>query len=132
MANEATIIETPTLFARYTVADNTGIPLGTVLKLSGDNTASASAADNDVFAGIAFEEKTADDGVTEISAAINGVYDMRATTATITLGHIVNIGNANLIVESAAADLLTGSVVGKALEAASNDEVIRVRVGAQY
>lgn len=129
MANEAVCIETPTKFARYTVADGTTIPLGTILKLTDPNTAIASSADNDPFAGIAWEEKTASDGITQITAALNGVWDLKDSGAGITVGAIVNIGGANLIIASAAADLLTGSVVGKALETASASEVIRVRVG---
>ena len=129
MANEATCIETPTKFARYTIADGTGIAIGTVLKLSADNTAIASSADNDVFAGIAWEEKTASDGITEITAALDGVWDMTDSGSGITLGAVCNVGGANLIVASAAADLLTGSVVGKVLETASASEVVRVRIG---
>lgn len=129
MANEAVCIETPTRFARYTVADGAGIAIGTLLKLTDPNTASATAADNDPFAGIAWEEKTASDGITEITAALDGVWDIKDSGAGITAGAIVNVGGANLIVSSAAADLLTGSVVGKALETAAASEVIRVRVG---
>ena len=129
MANEAVLIENPTRFARYTVADGTGIPFGTLLKLSDPNTAAATSADNDPFAGIAWEEKTASDGITEITAALNGVWDLKDSGAGITAGAICNIGGANLIITSAAADLLTGSVVGKALETAAASEVIRVRVG---
>lgn len=129
MANEAVCIETPTRFARYTVADGTGITIGTLLKLTDPNTAIATSADNDPFAGIAWEEKTASDGITEITAALDGVWDMKDSGAGITAGAIVNVGGANLIIASAAADLLTGSVVGKALETAAASEVIRVRVG---
>ena len=129
MANEAVCIETPTEFRRYTVSDATGIPLGTILKLSDPNTAAASTADNDPFAGIAWEEKTANDGIVEITAAVNGIWDLKDSGAGINAGAICNIGGANLIIASAAADLLTGSVVGKALETAGGGEVIRVAVG---
>jgi len=129
MANEAVCIETPTRFARYTVADGTGIAIGTILKLTDPNTAIASSADNDPFAGIAWEEKTASDGITEIVAALDGVWDIKDGGAGVTVGGIVNINGANVVAQSAAADLLTGSVVGKALETAAASEVIRVRVG---
>lgn len=129
MANEGVCIETPTRFARYTVADGAGIAIGTLLKLTDQNTASATSADNDPFAGIAWEEKTASDGITEITAALNGIWDLKDSGAGITAGAIVNIGGTNLIITSAGADLLTGSVVGKALETAAASEVIRVRVG---
>ena len=129
MANEAVCIETPTEFARYTIADATAVPIGTIMKLNDPHTVTVSAADNDPFAGIAWEEKTASDGLTEITVAKNGVWDMKDSGAGITAGAIVNVGGANLIIASAAADLLTGSVVGKAEETAAASEVIRVRVG---
>lgn len=129
MANEAVCIETPTEFARYTVADGTGIAIGTLLKLTDPNTAIATSADNDPFAGIAWEEKTASDGITEITAALNGVWDIKDGGAGFTAGAIVTVNGANVVAAAAAADLLPGSVVGKALETAAANEVVRVRVG---
>lgn len=128
MANEAVCIETPTKFARYTVYDSLAIPLGTILKLSGDNLAGPSTA-ADVWAGIAWEEKTASDGITEIVAALDGVWDLTNAGSTITLGGIVSLSGANLIKQAVEAEMVTGAVVGKALEGASASEVIRVRVG---
>jgi hypothetical protein len=131
MADEAVCIETPTKFARYTVEDGNAIPIGTLLQLSDPNTASAHSADGQAFAGIAWEEKKASDGITEITAAINGVWDLTDGGAAIgAAGDIVALdGTANEIREAEAADLLSGGVVGKALEIASANEVIRVRVG---
>lgn len=129
MANEAQCIETPTEFARYTVADGTGIAIGTLLKLSADNTAIASSADSDKFAGIAWEEKTASDGIVELTAALNGVWDITCGDAGVTLGNIVSLSGANLIKDCTEAEMVTGDIVGKALEAGSKAEVIRVRVG---
>lgn len=130
MADEAVCIETPTRFARYTVADGTGIAIGTVLHLTDPNTAIAHSGDADQFAGIAWEEKTANDGIVEITAALNGVWDMTDGGGTCTEGEIlVPNGTANEFRPAIAADLLTGCVIGKALEAAGANEVIRVRVG---
>lgn len=129
MADEAVCIETPTRFARYTVADAGAIPMGTILKISADpNTAAASSA-ADVFAGIAWEEKTANDGITEISAALDGVWDIKAAGAAVTLGKLVALSGANLIRDAVEADFPLGAVFGKALETGSASEVIRVRVG---
>ena len=124
----AVCIETPTRFARYTVADDTGIAIGTLLKLTTPNTAAATGADTDEFAGIAWEEKTANDGIVEIVAALNGVWDIMATGAVITAGLIVNVGGADQMVAADAAAILAGSTIGKALEAA-NATAGRVRVG---
>lgn len=130
MADEAVCIETPTKFARYTVADGTAIPIGTMLKLSGDNTAIAHSGDADVFAGIAWEEKTASDGITEITAALNGVWDITDGGDSATLGALLALdGTANEVRPAVAGDILTGSVVGKVLEAQAANEVCRVRVG---
>jgi hypothetical protein len=130
MANEAVCIETPTKFRRYTVADGTGIAIGTILKLSDPNTAAASSADNDVFAGIAFEEKTANDGIVEITAAVDGIWDITCTDGAITAGGLVSIGDANLILAADADAVIKGEVVGKALETTATTETIRVAVGA--
>jgi len=130
MANEAVCIETPTKFARRTIVDATSVPIGTIMKLTDPNTVIVSAADNDPFGGIAWEEKTTGDGLTEITCAMDGVWDITTTNAAITAGGIVNIGGANLVSASLAADLLTGSVVGKAEETCAATEVIRVRVGS--
>ena len=129
MANEAVCIETPTKFARYTVADGTGIAIGTLLKVTDNNTAEASSADNDKFAGIAWEEKTANDGITEITAAIDGVWGLKDSGSGITSGNMVVIGGANLISAAADGDFEAGTVIGKALQTATTSEVIRVRVG---
>lgn len=129
MANEAICIETPTEFRRYTVADGAGIAIGTILKLSDPNTAAASSADNDVFAGIAWEEKTANDGIVEITAAVNGIWDLTTTNAAITAGGLVSIGGTNLILAADADAIAKGEVVGKSLETCAGTEVIRVAVG---
>ena len=76
MADEAVPIETPTRFARVTVADGTAIPLHSLLKLTDPNTGIIHSGDADPFAGIAWEEKTASDGITEIVVALNGVWDL--------------------------------------------------------
>ena len=130
MADEATCIETPTRFARYTVADGTGIPIGTMLKLTDPNTAIAHSGDGDAFAGIAWEEKSASDGITEITAALNGVWDLTDGGGGSAVGELLSLdGTANEVRLAVEADIITGSVVGKALETAGANEVFRVRVG---
>jgi len=111
MANEATCIIAPTKIVTRVCAEATGIAKGTILKLSGTNTVSASSADNDVFGGIAIEEFKGGEGLTTIGVAMDGVYDVK-TAGAVTLGAVVNISAANTVNTSAAADLLTGSVVG--------------------
>jgi len=129
MANEAVCIETPTIFARRVIASAAVLPFGTVMKLTDNNTAEASAADNDVFGGIVWERaSTATSTHTEITVAMDGVWGVKDSGAGGSAGAIVNVGGANLVIDSAAADLLTGSVVGKREMDASAGEVTRIRL----
>lgn len=128
MANEAICIIPPTKFANYTVADGATIERGTVLALTDPNTAAASSGDNDVFAGIAWEEKTASDGKVTICAALDGEWALLATAAGITVGNDVTIGGANTIKVYTTLDGEKGYVVGKALETTAGSETIRVRL----
>jgi hypothetical protein len=104
----ATCIQTPTKFERRTVANATGIPIGTILKLTDGNVAIASSANNDPFAGIAWEEKTASDGITEITVAMNGRWSMTTTAAAIGVGVPVSVGGANTIRAAVEADMALG------------------------
>ena len=81
-----------------------------------------------MFCGIAWEEKTASDGIVEIVAALDGVWDIKSSGA-ITAGERVSISGANTITKVGAADLLFGNV-GMALETSGGTDVIRVRVNA--
>jgi len=129
MANEAVTIETPTEFAVYTVADGTAIPLNTLMQLSGDFTITASSG-KDVWGGVQWEEKTISDGITRCTVALNGVHDLTCAASAVTLGSQVCLSGANLIRVAIAADLLLGKVIGKAEEAGSAGDIVRVRVGA--
>lgn len=129
MANEAVCLIAPTRFHRYTVADGAGIAKGTLLAMTDPNTAAACSADNDVFAGIAMEEKVANDGIVNITAALDGVWALVATAAGITVGNQVTIGGANTIKVYTTLDDEKGYVVGRALETTSGSESIMVRLG---
>ena len=130
MANEAVCIETPKIFARRTIAAAAVLPVGTVTKLTDDNTVVVSSADNDPFGGIVWElASTATTTFTEITVALDGVWGMKDSGAGGSAGAIVNIGGTNLIIDSQSADLLTGSVVGKREMDSAASEVTRIRVG---
>ena len=129
MANEAVCIELPRVIKRIYVSDFVAIPLGTILKLSGDNTGIASSG-ADVFCGITIEEKTASDTLTNIGVALDGVWDIVCNSnAGITLGGMVVLSGANVIRQSVEADFPLGVVFGKAMEAAGAAERISVRFG---
>lgn len=124
-------IETPTRFARYTVTDAIAIPLSTILQLSGTavNTAEASKDSSiGICAGIAWEEKTASDGLTEISAALNGVWDIDNGGVALTNGSLVALSGANAVREASADDLLSGAAFAKFLEPGTASVQNRMRV----
>ena len=133
MANEAVIIE---LLGnqgdpiRYTVADGTGIEKGALLYLESDpRTAAASSAQGQIFVGIAAEEKTASDGITEISVYQNGIFDLKDSSAGMTLGDICKLGGANLVATADETGALANQeVVGIVLETAAANEVVAVRI----
>ena len=126
----AKCIETPTIFERKTVADGIAVPMGTIMQLSSDpNTVTASSG-VDLFGGIAWEEMVAADGLTELSVAMNGIWDIQVAASDITLGGMVRLSGANMVRQAAAGDLLDGSIVGKIQETATGGEVCRVAVGS--
>lgn len=106
---------------RYTVADGTAIPKGTVMHLSGDRTVTVSEGD-DEFAGIAASEKVASDGQTTLALYTHGIFDMDVDESVITAGdHLDAADSGMLSVSDAAGRLKSGYVI--ALE--SSDETIQ-------
>ena len=131
MANEAALRNRYSDPVDFIVADQTGVEKGAVLWLSGARVASGvSNVAKPPFAGIAAREKIASDGRTRLALFTDGIFDMTtAATTNITRGASVIISGVNTICEAVAADLLTGAVIGKALETATTSEVIQVEVG---
>jgi hypothetical protein len=130
MANEATLIYEMDLPIPFTVADGAGIEKGTVLKLTDPATAAAATADNDVFLGIASEEKIASDGRTKLGVYLRGVFRMiiEAGNST-TFGQNCVIKGTNTIGGYSTLDDEKGYVVGKALETGAAGESVLVYVG---
>mgnify|MGYP001561107111 CR=1 FL=1 len=139
MANEAVNIEgygypdkEP---LQYTVANAVAISKGTFLKIVDVRTASAGnlVTFPRSFAGFASADKEAGDGATKIAVNTKGVYDLVAGGA-ITAGDLVMMSGGNVVStpESQAvflAALSGGRIIGKALETATDAEVIAVSLG---
>lgn len=128
MANEAVLIMEFLPPVMFTCADGTGIEKGTVLKLSDPMTVAASSADNDIFAGIAAEEKIANDGNTKIAVYRAGVFKMVDSGSGITVGTDVVIKGANTVGTYTTLDDEKGYKVGQALETCSASESLLVWV----
>ncbi len=129
MANEAVCIETPSRFARFTIAAGAVLPFGTLVKLTGDHTVSASDSADDPFEGIVWERvSTATSTHTEITVALDGVWDILSSSGTEAIGILVAVSAANTFAAADAADILNGAAIGYLEEEAGNAEVARVRL----
>ena len=141
MADEATNI---TLLGnngniiQVTVATGTAIAKGTLMVIdSSPNTAVASAGANELFIGIAAFEKSATDGVTEMSVITHCVADLTCGAGeSMTLGNTVMTGAAANEVTVSDDATVEGSaqVVGIALEtvAGNGSGAVLINVGKQW
>jgi len=120
---------------RFTCADATAISKGTLMRLKDPVTAIKNGAGTYnvaiPVAGIAAADKVANDGSTTIGCYRGGIWELRADGGThlITAGDLVAISGANNQIRKAyAADIVSGAVLGTALEDATASEEIAVLV----
>lgn len=123
MADETTLmweLEPP---VPMTCANGAGIEKGAVLILTDPNTAATTTGDTDACAGIAAEEKIADDGKVTIPVYKRGIFKGTAGAAGCTAGDALitdtGTGTANELVS---ADVNSENIVGRALETATDRE----------
>jgi len=129
MADEAVLMVETELPIMMTVANSAALEKGTVLKLSDPFTVAAATADNDIFAGIAAEEKIANDGKTKLAVYRGGIFKMKVSSTASTVGLHQVIKGTNTIGDYTTLDDEKGYVVGRALETGANGETILVEVG---
>ena len=130
MANEAIVVDTPSIIRDFTVAEDATIEMLTLCQLTDPRTASASDGAN-VFAGIAMSEKKASDDQVNLGLAQDGVFDLVDAGDGGSAGAMVVLSGANLVRDAVAGELLTGAVVGKRLEDAAASEVHEVDIGVR-
>ena len=122
MTQECTLVYELELPIPFTCADGTGIAKGAILKLTDPMTASLANGDADFVAGIAAEEKIANDGKTKIAVYRRGIFKGTANGA-IAVGVAINTyngtGDDNDIYTAAAGH---DKQMGTSLETAGNDE----------
>jgi hypothetical protein len=123
MALEATLIHETELPLPMTVADGAGIEKGSLLMLSDPNTAAVTTGDTDVFAGIAAEEKVANDGKTKLAVYKRGIFRGFAGAGGVVVGvGLITDTSTGAANELAAADVNSENIVGRALETAADTE----------
>lgn len=134
MANEAVIIELcgqpKGVPVRYAIGNAVAVEKGTLMKMSGARACAVALADNDLFAGIAAEEKVANDGATSIGLWTKGIFDLKTNANSIAVGERVKLSGANCV-DLANDDTIANAqeIVGVALESAAADDTIAVAVG---
>jgi hypothetical protein len=123
MALECTLHHETEIPIPMTVADGTGIEKGSILKMTDPNTAVLADGDTDIVAGIAVEEKIANDGKTKLAVYKRGIFRGFAGAAGVTVGAAiitdVATGAANELVN---ADVNSENIVGRALETATDTQ----------
>jgi hypothetical protein len=130
MANEAVLMVELDLPVPFTCSDSTGIEKGTLLQITDPYTVSATSGDNQVFIGVAAEEKIASDGRTKIGVYLRGIFKMTVDagdTTTVGLDCVVRAANAIGLYDTL--DDEKGLVVGRALETGAAGETVLVLLG---
>ena len=130
MASAVAVLMVETHLPIMMACADAAIPKGTVLKLSNPFTVAASAADNDLFGGIAAEEKIAGDGKLQIAVYRGGLFKCEAGTSGVTVGKDVTIQALNEFKDYTTLDDELGAKFGKALETASNGQFFLMELGA--
>lgn len=129
MTNEAVLLVQKTFPENMTCANATGISKGTILKLADPNTASASTGTYDIVAGIAYTQKVASDGNTQI-AVLTGPGDIVKLVASGSIAVGDPVGTAapgNQVISIANVPALSGSKrLGYARETATDGETLKV------
>lgn len=123
MVNETTLIHETEIPIPFTCADNTGIEKGAILKLTDPMTCALADGDGDIIAGIAAEEKIANDGKTKIPVYRGGIFKGFAGTGGVTVGLAIDTdASTSDSNELANAPVTTGNYVGISMETATSTE----------
>ena len=123
MALETTLITELEPPVMMTCADGTGIEKGAILLLTDPNTAATTTGDTDECAGIAAEEKIANDGKIRIAVYKRGIFKGFAGAAGTTAGFgIITDTATGAANELVVADTNSENIVGRALETATDTQ----------
>lgn len=128
-ANTVAVLMVETELPIMMTCADAAIPKGTVLKLTNPFTVAAATADNDVFGGIAAEEKVSGDGKLMIAVYRGGIFKVEAGAGGVTVGLPVGMVAANNFKDCTAADNDLGVNFGRALETAADTQFFLMELG---
>lgn len=131
MANEVAVLMVETsLPIMMNVADALAVPKGSILNLSAAGLVVTIADTNeDIFGGIAAEEKIANDGKLQIAVYRDGIFKCVAGAGDVTLGTPCGIVALNAFTTTTDGDDLKGCNFGISLEAAADTEFFLLDLG---
>ena len=129
MANAMAILMVETQLPIMMTCADAAIAKGQCLKIADPFTVAATSAGNDIFGGIAAEEKILGDGKLMIAVYRGGIFKVEAGTSGVTVGLPAIIEANNEFKNTGAAGSDTGYVWGKSLETATNGELFLLELG---
>ena len=127
MANDAILMIKTEIAIPFTCADGTGIEKGTLLKIIDPMTVALAADTADIFAGIAVEEKIANDGNTVIGVFRRGIFKVKGS-GNIAVGDQVMMHSTDNTVIKGTNAALGGRAVGIALEASGDGDTLLIEL----
>ena len=130
MANETVLMIETELPIAFKVADGAAIEKGAILKLTESMTAIINSGSGDKIAGIAAEEKIANDGKVTIPVYMGGIFKGVAGASAVIGEDLMISGTVNKIIASTG--VVGASQLGYALEAPSGDNqtfLFRLNIG---
>jgi len=130
MANSMAVLMVETELPIMMTCADSAIAKGQCLKISDPYTVAATSAANDIFGGIAAEEKISGDGKLMIAVYRRGIFKVEAGTSGVTVGLPCIIEANNEFKDTAANGSDTGYVWGKALETATNGQLFLMELGS--
>ena len=129
MANEVAVLMVETHLPIMMQVADIALPKGTSLDLDSGLTVTAADTNEDVFGGIAAEEKISGDGKLQISVYRDGIFKCVAGAGGVTIGLPVGIVALNAYTDFATLDDEKGAIFGVALETAADTEFFLMELG---
>ncbi len=129
MANEVAVLMVETHLPVMMQIADIAIPKGTILDLDSGLTVTAADTNEDVFGGIAAEEKISGDGKLQIAVYRDGIFKCVAGAGGVTIGLPVGIVALNAFTDFASLDDEKGAIFGVALETAADTEFFLLELG---
>jgi len=130
MADKAVLMCETELPIQFSVADSTAIEKGDLLEFTNKMVVTKAVGDEQIFAGIAAEEKAANNGQVRIGVYRGGLFAVLGEGA-ITVGDSLSTGEAtgtDNAVQKATATSVSSATIGAAMETAADGNTLLIEL----